>query len=185
MFSRNTVSSLSLSQKQLIFISWAWTHKDKTVIPEILAPMDRKTPMSFSKLSTVGGKKKYAKGWQTESVATIFMQNLSEFNRCVSWNVKYLCWMGLITVWIFLVRLSVPVHFRQAITRAARHRPFSMPGGPGTNALLRGQLCSSHTDSDSRDRLCSGWEPHQPHQSWASRTERFTLEGSHTKGCEG
>lgn len=50
---------LFLSQKQLIFISWARTHKDKTVIPEILAPMDRKAPMSFSKLSTVGEKKKY------------------------------------------------------------------------------------------------------------------------------
>lgn len=80
---------LFMSQKQLIFISWARTHKDKTVIPEILAPMDRKAPMSFSKLSTVGEKKICAKGWQTESVATIFMQNPSEFNRCVSWNVKY------------------------------------------------------------------------------------------------
>lgn len=58
MFSRNTDSSLPLSQELLVFIPWAWTHKDKTVIPEILAPVERKAPLSFSKLSTAGGGKK-------------------------------------------------------------------------------------------------------------------------------
>ena len=61
MFSRNTDSSLSVSWELLVFIPWAWTRKDKTVILEILAPVERKAPLSFSKLSTAGEKKKKKK----------------------------------------------------------------------------------------------------------------------------
>lgn len=116
MFHRNTGSSLSLSWELLIFIPCSWTHKDKTVIPEIWAPVERKAPLSFSKLSTAWEKKikksteKCAEGCQIQSVTTVFMQTPSGFKACVSWNRKHLCWMvkrEWATIWIALVRLSV------------------------------------------------------------------------------